>query len=178
MGNKIQYILRNINILNILLLTVAFIWAYYGILPLFTTEIQYAAPDVRKVERNRQPDPLIEQEPSFFSEYGIIAEKNAFHPNRVIPPLEAEKKDNQSLPRPDIILYGTIISDSASFAHLEDRKSPISTPGRGKKLRVMKKGESISGFAIKEIFSDRIVLVRGNDNMTVYLDSPRKERQK
>jgi len=56
------------------------------------------------------------------------------------------------------------------------RKSPHSTPGRGKRQLVLKKGDSVGGFILKEIQANQILLVRGDESMRVYLDDGKKVR--
>lgn len=105
-------------------------------------------------------------------DYLIIAEQNLFHPERRIPPLTAE------VPRPEFILYGTLVSDSTRIAYLSDKKAVRSTPGRGKRQNSLKIGESLSGYQLKEVHFDHIVMVRGDDVIRVRVVTPglKKER--
>ncbi|MFZ3136940.1 MAG: hypothetical protein WA126_06065 [Thermodesulfovibrionales bacterium] len=98
----------------------------------------------------------------------LISEENLFHPERRIPP---EKKVEQPLPKPEFVLYGTLITNDTSFAYLEDTKALRNTPGRGKRQITMKKGDTLSGFNLKEINVDNIVMARGEEKITIYLYS-------
>jgi hypothetical protein len=103
----------------------------------------------------------------------VIAEQNLFHPDRKVP---VEKKEAQQLPKPELILFGTLITDGMSVAYVDDKKNPKTSPGRGKRQTVMKKGDAVSGFILKEIETDRIMLVRGEETMVVYLSQGDKPR--
>lgn len=99
------------------------------------------------------------------TDYTLIAENNIFHPERKIPP--EKKAEAPPLPKPDIVLYGTLITDDVSLAYLEDLKAPRSTQGRGKRQLTLKKGDIISGFVLKDIEADKIVMSRGEERITV-----------
>jgi len=71
----------------------------------------------------------------------VIREKNLFHPERKIPP---EQQPEKVTPKPDAFLYGTLIADDASYAFIEDKKAPYSTPGRGKRQTILKKGDHLT----------------------------------
>ncbi len=68
----------------------------------------------------------------------MISEQNLFHPERKIPP---EKQQEKAVPKPDLFLYGTLITNDASYAFVEDKKAPYSTAGRGKRQTTLKKGD-------------------------------------
>jgi hypothetical protein len=107
------------------------------------------------------------------TDYVMIAEDNLFHPDRAIP---AERADSQTLEQPDFVLYGTLITDGVRIAYLEDLKSPRSTQGRGKRQAVVKIGDNMSGYTLKEIHQDKVVMVRGEDTMVIdLLDSSSKK---
>ena len=75
-----------------------------------------------------------------------------------------------------MFLYGTLITDDASYAFIEDKKAPYSTPGRGKRQVTLKKGDHLSGYTLSEIEANRIVLVKGEDKVVVTLDESEKKR--
>ena len=104
----------------------------------------------------------------------MIAEENLFHPERKIP---AEKKVEQALPKPEFVLYGTLITDDIKLAYLEDRKAPYNTPGRGKRQTVLKIGDTMSSFTVKEIDTDKVVMVRGEDRIEVNVIDPAKPKR-
>ena len=173
--DKLKYIFRNINLLNIILISALVIMVNYFIQPVLNTSIKYTLSSRGKTV----PAPVdTEQKPSEIhipssTDYMIIAEENLFHPERKIP---VEKKAEQPLPKPDCVLYGTLISDSISLAYIEDLKAPITTPGRGKRQIALRKGDTLSGFILKEIEMDKIIMVRGDEKMTIYVHDPQKPK--
>jgi len=169
---KVKYFFKNVTIFNILLLTAIIYMANYSILPFLHTQIKYSLPS------QKQPAKAAEANQAEFSspspaDYLIISEENLFHPERIIPP---EKKVEQELPKPDFVLYGTMVSDDISLAFLEDLKAPRNTPGRGKRQVALKKGDMFSGFTLKEIDADKIVMVRGEEKMIVSVVDPQKPK--
>ncbi len=158
-------IVRNINLLNIILILTGVLFAFH-LSPLFAMKVKYALPPAKKLteaasEKTSQP-----QTPSI-AEYAVISEENLFHPERRIPP---EKKEAAPLPKPDFVLFGTLISDDLRLAYLEDLKVPRSTAGRGKRHTALKKGDTMSGFTLKEIEADKIVMVRGEEKIIVSIN--------
>jgi hypothetical protein len=105
--------------------------------------------------------------------YAVISEQNLFHPERKIPP---ERQQEKVLPKPDLFLYGTLITDSTSFAFVEDKRAPHSTAGRGKRQLTLKKGESLGGYILSEVEANRIVLVKGEERLVVMLDDREKRK--
>jgi len=175
-----KYILKNITLLNILLIIVIIMGINYIALPFFNVDIKYIPPHVKEITNKDSGIP--EKKPPSFTEYMIIAEQNPFHPERIIPVEKVEKKEEKKeekkpLPKPEIVLYGTVISDDISLAYIEDKKNPVTTPGRGKRVSVIKKGQEVGGFILKEIQSDKIVLEREKEKMIVNLISPSKKRE-
>lgn len=164
----IKGLLRHLNILNLILIGLLVIFARYALYP--TPE-----PKVKVIPQPRQQsivEEAIEEKESPSSspaDYMVIAEQNLFHPERKIP---VEKKAEKPLPKPEFVLYGTLITDDLSIAYMEDKKSPVSTPGRGNRQTPLKVGQSLSGFTLKEIEAEKVVMVRGEEIMTVYLSDP------
>jgi hypothetical protein len=169
----IKYLIRNITFMNLLLFAALFFLAGYIVLPLFTSAAKYTPPPAKKapVEGNEQQQQPQIQAPSPM-DYVIIADQNLFHPERRIPVQEMQ----QPLPKPEFILYGTLITDEVSLAYLEDMKSPQSTTGRGKRQTVLRKGETMSGFVLKEVEADKVVMVKGEEKMVVILLDPEKAK--
>jgi hypothetical protein len=169
----VRYISRHINPLNIILVASAVLIALGALSPYFYPQVRYTLPTAKvpAVEEEKAPE-VVATGPSM-SDYMVIAEQNLFHPERKIP---AEKKEAQQLPKPELILYGTFISDGMSIAYVEDKKNPKTSPGRGKRQTVMKKGDAVSGFVLKEIEVDRIMLSRGEETMVVHLNQGDKPR--
>lgn len=169
---NVKYILRNINLLNILLIVAILIFINYTILPLFNMSISYTLPRGKKPPVE-QDEKIAESTVPSLTDYVMIAEDNLFHPERKIP---AEKADSQPIEQPEFMLYGTLITDGVSVAYLEDLKSPRSTQGRGKRQVAVKIGDNMSGFTLKEIYPDKVIMVRGEDTMVVdLLDSSSKK---
>jgi len=74
------------------------------------------------------------------------------------------------------VLYGTLLSGDMNIAYMEDKKSPQSTPGRGKRQTPLKPGESMSGFTLRKIDADKVVMARGDETIIVLLDDPQKPK--
>jgi hypothetical protein len=169
-----KYFFKNISLLNVLLISVIVFMAYYALFPLMGAGIKYTLPTPGKTvpEKPDRPEGLNHL---LSSSYTIIADNNLFHPERKIP-LEKKAADQQQppLPKPDLVLYGTIISDTLRLAYLEDLKAPRNTPGRGRRQTGMKIGDTLSGFTLKEIDTDKIVMTMGEEKMTVYVHDPLK----
>lgn len=109
------------------------------------------------------------------ADYMVVAEQNPFHPERKIP---VEKKAEKPLTKPEFVLYGTLITDDISITYMEDLKAPVSTPGRGKRQSPLRIGQSLSGFTLKEIEPEKVVMVRGEERMTVYLNDPNTQKKR
>jgi len=170
----IKKILRNINILNIVLIGAVIAFAVDGVLPTLRIGVTYSLPSAAKDEHIVEKEPVEPRFPSAM-EYAAIVDENLFHPERRIPP---EKKAEAPLPKPEFVLYGTMISDDLSLAYVEDLKAPRNTPGRGKRQVALKKGDSMSGFVLKEIQSDKIVMVRGEERLVVAINDPEKSKSR
>lgn len=126
----------------------------------------------KKILTPKEKEPTESQIPSP-TDYMIVGEQNLFHPDRKIPP---EKKEEQAMPRPEFVLYGTLISDDISLAYLEDLKAPRTTPGRGKRQTSLKKGDTMSGYTLNDIEADKIVMAKGDDKIVVYVIDKQKSK--
>jgi hypothetical protein len=166
---------RNINVLNIILIVAALLLADYVVLPLLNVKVKYVPVIPKKLSAEKEEKP-VQSQTTNPTDFTIIADQNLFHPERKIPP---EKKEEAALPKPEFVLYGTMITDNMSFAYLEDKKSPRSTPGRGKRQTALKKGDSLSGFTLKEIEHEKVLMVRGEETLTVKVidSSVKKDRE-
>ena len=170
----LRYLYRSVNILNLILLLGLAAIMIFVVIPLFSAKVKVASPIVppkaaiieeEMGEEKAAPSPL---------DFAAISEENLFHPERRVP---LDKKDEKALPKPELVLYGTIITDDMRVAYVEDKKSPKTTPGRGKRQSSAKIGDQFSGFVLKEIEADRIVLVRGDERMVVNLTEKNKQRE-
>ena len=169
----LKYVLKSINLLNLLLIAVVASLAAYVLLPLLSMKVSYKPPVVKETPVAQEVKPAPVQSPPL-SDYMVVAEQNVFHPERKIPP---EAKEEKALPKPEIFLYGTLLTDGMRIAYIEDKKSPQSSPGRGKRQTVVKQGDILSGFLLKSVEADRIVLVRGEEQIIVFLNDAQKPRE-
>jgi hypothetical protein len=156
--------LRNINLLNIFLIATLILFANYAFFLTFITKIKYALPSVTKSILSEKDSSTNEPLLPSPSDYIIVSEENLFYPERRIPP---EKKVEVPLPKPEFVLYGTLITPEASLAYIEDMKAPRNTPGRGVRQTPLRKGDMMSGFILKDVQADKIVMIRGEENMVI-----------
>ncbi len=166
-------ILKSLNVLNLILIAAVASLAVCLLYPLLNGKVTYKAPALAQQAPASQEEKQAPGQSPPVSDYMVVAEQNIFHPERKIPP---ENKDEKAIPRPDIFLYGTLLTDNMRLAYIEDKKSPQSSPGRGNRQTVVKQGDVVSGFLLKSVETDRIVLVRGEDQIIVYLNDAKKTR--
>jgi hypothetical protein len=69
-----------------------------------------------------------------------------------------------------------MLTSELKIAYLEDKKAAPKTPGRSAQYTVVKEGDNISGYILKQITENMIVLANGEEQMTLYLDE-RKDRK-
>jgi hypothetical protein len=169
----IRYVHSNINLLNILFVMAIGATLVFAVLPMVRMKAVAVLPKVKAPAVYETPKPAETSPPSPL-DYAVIGENNLFHPERRIPPV---KKDDKPLPKPELVLYGTVVADGVVLAFIEDKKSPKTTPGRGQRQQVVKKGDVLTGFVLREIETDRIILVRGEEIMTVFLADERKRKK-
>jgi hypothetical protein len=169
---RLRYFFRSMNILNGLLLPAVAAVVYFVVIPFLNPAVQMAPPPVRAtaVLPAEKAAPAWSATPA---DYALISDQNLFHPERRIP---LEQKPEIIKPKPDVFLYGTLITDEGSFAFIEDKRSPHTTPGRGKRQTTLKKGDSLSGYILQEVEANRIVLVKGDEKVIVMLDDKEKRR--
>jgi hypothetical protein len=162
---RIKSLAKNATMLNVILLISALFFALYIFLPTLDVTAKFTLPSVKK--------PVVEKEktggesriPSI-AEYSKISEENLFHPERKIP-VEKKADQQQPLQQPEFVLYGTLITDNLRLAYVEDLKAPRTSPGRGKRQTALKKGDTLSGYILKEIDPDQIVMARGEETIIV-----------
>lgn len=169
---RLRDLLHNFNVLNLLLAAAILITAGVVLfLHLATDAGVSSAGNPETVKAQAAQDPAGAGNPGV-QNYAVVAEKNLFHPERRIP-VEARDEAQQ---KPDVILYGTLITENVKIAYIEDRKSPYATPGRGQRQQTLKKGDKLSGYTLQEVEKDRITLVKGDDRIVITLESPDKRK--
>jgi hypothetical protein len=167
-----RYVLRSLNVFNGLLLIAIAAVVYFAVIPVLNPAAQMTLPP------GQDPSAPSGKKAELFrnlaaGDYALISDQNLFHPERKIPP---EKPSEKAVPRPEVFLYGTLITSEGSFAFVEDRKAPSPAGGRDKRQRTLQKGASLAGYLLGEIEADRIVLVKGDERVVVMLNDREKRR--
>ena len=160
------------NVLNGLLTAAVATVAYFTVIPFLNLDYQTTLPEFKEAVAQSAEKPATPQNYSPV-DYAVVSEQNLFHPERKIPP---EKKDEKAIPKPEVVLYGTMIMNDTSIAFIEDKKAPYSTQGRGKRQRALKIGDILSGYILKEIMPTHITLVKGEEKMIVMLNDGQKRK--
>jgi hypothetical protein len=167
-----RYFFLSMNILNGLLAIAVAAVAYYAVIPSLNPVARISLSPMKGTVASSGGMAAPSQNlPA--ADYAVISDQNLFHPERKIPP---EKQPEKVIPRPEVFLHGTLITDDTSYAFIEDKKAPYSTPGRGKRQTILKKGDHLSGYVLSEIETNRIVLVKGEEKVVVMLDDRGKRR--
>jgi hypothetical protein len=162
-----RYLMQSINVLNLLMTATAIGFFVYFLNPLLRTPISVKVPVPNEMSLG-MPARAEEMKLSI-TDYALIGEKNLFHPDRIVP--EEKKIPNpMTLPRPELIFHGTMMTSELKIAYVEDKKAAPKTTGRSSPYMVVKEGESISGYILKQITENMIVLANGEEQMTLYLD--------
>jgi hypothetical protein len=168
-NDSLMRVLKQINLLNCILLGLSIFFLYGFLFPRLEKEVSFVVlPPIKKPVGNT-PDEVLKTQTLSPQEYRAIADQNLFHPDRIIPP---EKKPEAVLPKPEFVLYGTLITPDLRMAYLEDKKAPVTTPGRGTRQSALKIGESLSGFRVTDIQNDKVILIRGEETLQVHLQEP------
>lgn len=163
---QIKRPIRNINMLNVALLTGALFFAFYIFFPALDITSGFKLPSIKKTVAIKE-EISAESRIPLITEYTKIPEENLFHPERKIPVAIKPGQQEPPLPKPEFVLYGTLITDDLRLAYIEDLKAPRNSPGRGKRQTALKKGDTLSGFTLKEIEADQIVMARGEESIAV-----------
>jgi len=116
-----------------------------------------------------QDEPIKEAAAPLPTDYAVVGEMNLFHPQRMIP-IDVKAQ----LPKPELFLCAIIRYGSDLVAFVEDKKKPATSPGRGNRQTVVRKGTVYAGYSVTEINNDSIVLARGDQSVSVYLVDPGK----
>ena len=171
---RFKTVTKNINLLNVIMVIILALMIRYIFFPFLDTRVNYSPPPVKKVAVKAE-EKLPQAQPVSLAEYTVIADQNLFHPDRKIP---AEKKEGPAPSKPDFVLYGTLISDGTAIAYMDDLKSPVTTPGRGRRQTALRRGDTMSGFTLKDVDADKVVMTRGEENLMVYLNDPQKPKNR
>jgi hypothetical protein len=161
-----QYLINSLNVLNLSLLVAAGVFFFYFLNPLLSASLSVNVPSPKEISPGMSVSADEATKPSL-SDYAVIGEQNLFHPNRVIT---TEKKADPIVPKSELVLYGTLITDGLKIAFLQDKKAAPTTPGRGARQIAVKEGENVGGYTLKQITEKMIFLVNGEEQMTLYLD--------
>jgi hypothetical protein len=174
---RFRYVAKSMNVVNGLLLAALALVAYYVVIPELNITIRTSLPPAGIAGEEGASQQASSPKPSF-PDYVMVSEQNLFHPERRIPPEKKAEPEKKAviIPKPDLVLYGTLIADDLSIAYIEDRKAPFSTPGRGPRPRQVKKGDNIGGYVLRDIRANSIVLVNGEEQLVVTLDVKDKKR--
>jgi hypothetical protein len=162
--------------LNLLLAAIVFGLLQYLVFPLFNTNGAVTVPAPKKVAETATGEPMQTTEPPSPMEFLAIAEQNLFHPERRIP-VEKTDEEAKQLPKPEFVLYGTLIEGDSRIAFMDDLKTPLNTPGRGKRQRVVKQGSSLSGFVLSEVSESSVTMARGAEQIVVRLDDQSRKNR-
>lgn len=168
----IKVLLKSISVLNLLLLATAIFLFFELDYSLINKKTKVTIPGPKEISLKGEEKASAESTASYL-DYVAVTEKNLFHPERKLP---AEKKEDQQSAKPEIILYGTLITGEKRVAYVEDKKSPYSTPGRGKRQVAVNEGGMIAGYKLMEVNTESILLARGEDKIVVTLNT-QKERK-
>lgn len=169
---SLRYILRSITPLNVILFAALVIIAatvYPSLGRKATIELQapadQAPPEKKEIKVSSLPD---------LSDYAVVGDLNIFHPDRKPPPPEEEEPDVVQAPLRSVefTLYGTLVADDVTLAFVEERTPSRRVTGRRKRISVLRVGDTISGYTLKSIEPDRVIMVRGEEEITVPLYNP------
>ncbi len=165
---------KHLNILNIFLIFAVLIAGtilYLNYLKIqdFSLPESYGTASASENSKTKVKTPSSPKTPDLagISDNSIISEKNLFSPDRKYVEKAGGNGEPVSKSKPDIILYGTIVDRDRRLAFVEDRKNPYYTPGRGKRHKVLKIGDEISGFRVTRITENALVL-SADDESYVY----------
>lgn len=166
---RFNTVIKNFNLLNLMLLAIICVFAGYVLSPMLKVDTRITLLPAKKTTGEEKANKTSENKIPSPLDFNVIAENNLFHPERIIP---IDKKAEAPLPKPDFILYGTLITDDLRIAYIEDLKAPRSTPGRGKRVTSLKKDAMMSGFTLKEVETDKVVMARGEESVIVKMNDP------
>lgn len=167
---KRTYLLSNINVMNIMLAVLLIFIVNYMAMPFSKIDAKFTLPPVKKpaIEKTSKDEKTDEKSPSP-SDYMVIAEHNLFHPERMIPVPKVEAPPPPPLPQPEFMLYGTLVTDGLQIAYMEDKKTS-GPQDRDRRQTALRLGDAMSGFVLKEVDKDQVVMQRGEEKLVVSLN--------
>ena len=162
---RIKNLLSNVNVMNVLLAGLLVFVVNYMAFPFSKMNTKYTLPPVKKpaIEGTEIKEKTEDKSPSL-SDYLIIADQNLFHPERIIP---VPKVEAPPLPKPDFVLYGTLVTESVQIAYMGEKKAK---GPQDKKQTALRLGDSMSGFILKEVEKDQALMQRGEEKIIVSLN--------
>jgi hypothetical protein len=172
-------LMGHINVLNLLLALGVFFFVHNMLLPLLNARVAYTPATVKKAdsaappvsEKNAEEAAAVPPQ----ADYGVIAQHNLFHPERKIP---IEKKEEIVQTKPEFTLYGTLVTGDISLAYMDDKKEARNTPGRGKRQTALRMGDTLTGFVLKEIRPDSVLMIRGEEQMEVKIVTQGRKKER
>jgi hypothetical protein len=162
-------------ILSILLFIIIFLLALknYGIWN-HTTDILSERGSAKKSDTKTESPSTIgsSKNPISIESYIFIAEKNIFSPERkefpiIAPPSTMAEQLKKPMARPQIILYGVMISDDYQSATIVNQSRPLQKGER--EMMTLKIGEQVGEYKLVKILFDRIMLEAPEDTLEVLL---------
>jgi hypothetical protein len=131
-----------------------------------------AVPEFRAAADAETPPPdkkLVERAASPEANYGIVAEKNLFSPDRSDPLSPASGPGKPRLSEKMIFLYGVVTLDGREQALVSDPESGSKAAGGKAGDKWVRVGDRIGNFTVAEIGRDRIVVKDGADRYDLLL---------
>lgn len=165
--NARRYLLQSFNVLNLLLLAAVMGTYLFFLAPLLATPTSADVPLPKETSPALPADrDTAAKAPA--ADYALLAEQNLFHPDRTLP--EGKKPPVSPQPRPELVLHGTLITGGLKIAYLTDKKAAPKTPGRSAPHIIVREGDNVSGYTLRQITENMIMLVNGEEQMTLHLD--------
>ena len=163
---KKRDLLGSLNLLNLILVCLLIFFMNFMTSPFSKMKTRPAPPPVKKPAlQNVSTKENVEEKLPSPMDYMVIAENNVFHPERIIP---SPKVEAAPLPKPDFVLYGTLVTGDIKIAYMDEKK--VKGPQQ-KKQTAMKLGDSMSGFVLTKVDSDKVVMRRGEEEIVVSLNT-------
>jgi hypothetical protein len=138
---------------------------------------------IKKSDSKTESPPTMgsSKKPISIESYIFIAEKNIFSPERKEFPIIASSSPMAEFPkkpiaRPQIILYGVMISDDYQLATIVNQSRP---PKKGEReMMTLKIGEQIGEYKLSKILPDRIIFEAPEDTLEVLLYDPKTPKKR